>query len=156
MHLTCEPTNWKEILAPIITVTAERRPALRIELTWEGVPPVLADAQRLEQACRLVLAEVCEGAAHRVDVILTAPNDGKLVQWKIIRDGDALPSEELENYFRPGRAGINGPSCIGMMLARRIVELHGGQISADRPSDRALRITVGLPGSLGRSELNGT
>jgi light-regulated signal transduction histidine kinase (bacteriophytochrome) len=156
MRLTCEPTNWKELLAPVLTVAAERHPALRIEPTWQDVPQVFADIPRLEQVCRLALAEVCGGAAHRVDMTLSSANNGKQVHWRITRDGDTLPAQDLENYFRPGRAGTNGPSSIGMVLARRIVELHGGQITADSPDDGALRITIALPGPLGRSERKGT
>jgi signal transduction histidine kinase len=149
MSMNCESIQWRELLAPLIAVAAERHPALRIEPTWDNVPPLCADAQRLEQACRLLLTEVCSGAARQVDVRLASKNGERNVQCRIIRDGDRLSAAEVENFFQLGRTSTGGPSSIGMALVRRIVDLHGGQIAAEVPDNGGLCLTLCLPASRG-------
>jgi signal transduction histidine kinase len=145
MSLTCESIHWEDILGPMIAAAAERHPAVRIEAAWEAAPSVFADAQRMEQTCRLVLEDVCGAAATRVDVALSPTTNGNEVQWTVVRDGPALPAEERESYFRLGRTGMDGPSGIGMALVQQIVQLHGGRIAVDSPGKDGLRITVCLP-----------
>src|SRR6516164_4985158 len=55
MSVSCESIQWRELLASLVANAAARHPALRVEPTWDVVPPVHADPQRLEQACRLLL-----------------------------------------------------------------------------------------------------
>jgi K+-sensing histidine kinase KdpD len=108
---------------------------------------VFADAQRLDQVGRLILADVCESAASQVGMVLSSSSDAREVKWSVCRDGDAVPADHLERYFRLGTMDVQGPCSIGMVLAGRIVQLHGGRILAENRREGGLRITVYLPAS---------
>jgi K+-sensing histidine kinase KdpD len=147
MSLMREPIHWGDVLGPLIAAAAKRHPALGIEPTWQTVPAVFADAQRLDQVGRLILADVCESAASQVGMVLSSSSDAREVKWSVCRDGDAVPADHLERYFRLGTMDVQGPCSIGMVLAGRIVQLHGGRILAENRREGGLRITVYLPAS---------
>ncbi|HZD52332.1 MAG TPA: ATP-binding protein [Woeseiaceae bacterium] len=69
-----------------------------------------------------------------------------------IRDhGDGVPEDQLERIFTPfqrveGEAGGNGDGTgIGLAIAKRSVELHGGSIAASNAPDGGLIVSISLP-----------
>jgi two-component system, OmpR family, sensor histidine kinase BaeS len=65
--------------------------------------------------------------------------------------GSGIPAEDLPRIFEPfyrteaarrlGRAGVG----LGLAVARRIAEAHGGTITAESESGRGSRFVVRLP-----------
>jgi sensor histidine kinase regulating citrate/malate metabolism len=72
-------------------------------------------------------------------------DDGRTVQFSVTRDGDRLLEKEIAAFFRLGRMNTSGPSSIAMALVARIVDLLGGQVTAETPDQGGLRVTVSLP-----------
>ncbi len=112
--------------------------ALELELDGDG-PPVLADAQRIQQ----VLANLLDNALRhtpprgRVDLSLGGePTTGAAV-ITVRDDGEGIPTDQLSAVFqrfyradpsRPVHDG--GGSGLGLTIARAIVDDHGGSLTA--------------------------
>lgn len=98
----------------------------------------------LENVVRNAVRFSPEGASVAVSAELT---DGR--QRITVADrGPGVPAAELETIFEPFfRSGTHGSAGYGLGLAisRRIVEAHGGRISAANRDGGGLRVTLELP-----------
>jgi len=71
------------------------------------------------------------------------------VQVSVQDTGTGIPPEELpcvfDRYWRGECEPSRGGSGLGLAIARRLVELHGGQISVDSEPGRGTTFTILLP-----------
>jgi len=88
------------------------------------------------------------GAAGAVDVALH-PEDG-LVHIEVLDRGPGIAEEHLgeifEPFFRsnPTQNNVDGHG-LGLAIAKRVVETHGGRITAANRAGGGLRVTITLP-----------
>ncbi len=132
-----------------------------VELTIEGAPVVHGDPTRLEQVfCNLLINAIKytedDGA---IEITAREKEDHVLVEIK--DDGIGIAPEPLKKIFDPffqikrfGKAasGLG----IGLALSKRLVELHGGSITAksDGP-EKGTSIAVRLPVADGVYKIKG-
>jgi signal transduction histidine kinase len=117
-----------ETTAPLMT---ERGHELSIDLPGEPVE-LVADPVRLSQVLSNLLANAAKFTAPggRIELAARADADGLTIR---VRDnGPGIDAEVLPHIFEMFRQGGDGRSSgglgIGLTLARRIVELHGGRL----------------------------
>jgi PAS domain S-box-containing protein len=130
-------------------VTALLSPPESFTVRCEGKMPTLRTAARaLEQVLRNLIAN---GIKHhdRTDgeVVVSARRRGSLYEFTVRDDGPGIPEEHGGSIFRmfhklESRDDVEGTG-IGLALVKRIVEVHGGQVSVHSPGDRgtAFRFT---------------
>jgi len=120
------------------------------ELVLAGLPvQARIDEVRFEEVVTNLLDNAIKfsPAGGRIDIDLSAENGTLRV---VLRDrGIGIPVERRARLFEPyyqaqpgaERSGLG----LGLYVSRRIVELHGGTIRADFPSDGGTRFTLSLP-----------
>lgn len=135
-----------EIAQPL---AAEKGIVLQADL--RGQASVLGCADRLEQVLNNLLTNAVKftPAGGKVD-LRVVDGIGEVVV-EVIDDGPGIAPGEVERVFdgqfgrRPGDEGAG----LGLYIARRIVEAHGGRIWAESPfpvgSDRGSRFAIALP-----------
>jgi two-component system sensor histidine kinase HydH len=121
-----------------------------ITLTLEvpaTLPPVLADAHLLQHALHSILSNALEAMPHGGTLTITAQftPEQHQVCIRISDTGSGIPAEQVTKVFRPffttKRKGLG----IGLPLARRIIERHGGTITLSSTVDRGTTVTLRLP-----------
>lgn len=124
----------------------------RLELDIEPhLPAVPADRGRLTQVVVNLLANAHRFTPEGGTIRLRAARDGDQVRLEVADSGVGIPREELERIFEAfvqvkRRAGAgSGGTGLGLYLARRIVTMHGGTISADSEPGRGSRVHFTLP-----------
>jgi signal transduction histidine kinase len=143
VRLSPEPSDLVRITAAEVEEAKDKHPHL--EWSVEGPPsaPITADSQRISQAINNLLTNAAEAARHRVRVRLTAQGNGFV--WEVTDDGPGLPAEAPQRLFgpffttRPGHAGL------GLFLARKLVQLHGGRIEAGNLAQGGFQVRLHLP-----------
>jgi signal transduction histidine kinase len=152
-------------LAGIVNRAIERlRPAFaqhehQLELSLPEEPVVLvADPARLEQVLENLLSNAAKytEAGGRIE-LAAAREDGEIV-LRVRDNGIGIDQEELAQVFKPfwrsTRAPVHagGGTGIGLALVRRVVELHGGSVSASSEGvGRGSEFVVRLPQSAGEN-----
>jgi nitrogen fixation/metabolism regulation signal transduction histidine kinase len=108
---------------------------------------IMLDATQMEQALINLLRNAADAARETgggVSLALTV-RDGE-VEITIEDDGPGLP--RTENLFVPGFTTKPGGSGIGLVLAREIIEAHGGKLQlANRNKSRGATAKIILPRS---------
>jgi signal transduction histidine kinase len=146
VSLSVEDVDAAETVSGVIHRVAARYPRIDVRLETEGVAPIRADARRLAQLVAVLVADACSSAERRVTVrIGPGPTDGG-VALSVTDDGPGVPKDKevlLFNVLTTTPHGHLGP---GLALARRLVEMHGGRITAGNQAAGGFRVDVALPG----------
>jgi len=124
-----------------------------VELVVDADPTLTADVdpQRLAQAITNLVLNAVKFSPTGTRILLrgTRREDG-FAEIEVEDQGVGIPEDELEEIFgtfEQGTAGqqFGGGSGLGLMIARRIVELHGGTLTVKSKVGVGTRFTLSVP-----------
>ncbi|MHB1131633.1 MAG: ATP-binding cassette domain-containing protein [Chloroflexota bacterium] len=166
LTLAVRPVVLARLLGEAVTSLAPLVGERRIEVqVAEDLPPVRADALRIRQVLHNLLLNALAYSPHASAVQVVArrgdlPEESEPgTPWhsrgwpvvEVVDRGIGIPEGEqhriFDKFYRASnavawRAGGTG---IGLYLARRVVELHGGRIWTSRRSDGGTVVAFDLP-----------
>jgi signal transduction histidine kinase len=130
-------------LAEIVKSAAE-------PLSWtsDAPPPVgegraRGDARLLVHAARNLLRNALEAGPGRI--VVEIASDADAARIAVADDGPGLSADALERILQPFHTTKPHGTGLGLMIARRVAELHGGRLEAlSRPGEGA-RFTLRWP-----------
>ncbi len=150
-----------ENLVPAVLVTSQVDPLrpdaqarhIEISLQVQQAPPTVdGDRLLLERALGNVMRNAVAYAPEGGKVVVECTaKEGRAV-FRVSDDGPGVDSEQLENIFQPfvrtdaGRSRATGGVGLGLAIAKRCMEAHGGGVGAAQgPGGKGLSITLWLP-----------
>ncbi|HEX2998689.1 MAG TPA: ATP-binding protein, partial [Armatimonadota bacterium] len=111
-----------------------------------------ADPIRLRQLLDNILTNAFKFTPQDGTITVEAMDEGEWVRIDVSDTGIGLNKEHMASMFRPFWQADSSPSRrysgtgIGLTVAKELVMLHGGRISAQSPGlDEGTRFTVRLP-----------
>ena len=132
----CEP------LARDAAVTV--RPQLPPDL-----PHIRRDVRRLEQAFQNLLANAIQhsprGSVVRVRARPTTLDGRACLECRVEDDGRGIPEASLPHVFEPFFTGRKGGTGLGLPIVQRIVEAHGGTVTAANGAEGGAVFTMTFP-----------
>lgn len=130
VDLECQPVDLAALAEQAVAAARQRFPHLELVTETSGQTRAVVDLRRAGQVAELLLTNAGEAAARRV-VFRTAanPQTGQ-VEWAVTDDGPGIAPELAERLFTPFFTTRAGHSGLGLALARKLVQLHGGHIRA--------------------------
>lgn len=138
----------QQVVSEFEPMLAEQRLTCRTEL-----PEKLeydCDPDKMARVFDNLLRNACHYSYPDTEVQIAAGLEGDSVVLTFRNHGHTIPPEKLsrifEQFFRldESRASRTGGAGLGLAIARQIVELHGGTITAES-ADEEIRFTVRLP-----------
>jgi signal transduction histidine kinase len=108
--------------------------------------PVTGDGRRLEHVLVNVLANAHEHTPEGTRISISARTTPGQITLSIADDGPGIPAGELEAVFQrfhsldPARGG----SGLGLVIARSVVEMHGGRIWAESGRGKGATFHIAL------------
>ncbi len=153
-HLTLEEETVS-LTRMLEQITFEFQPILAEKgLTWEAqIAPdtqLVCDPAKLERVFDNLFRNAVNYSYRGTAIAVTLmEKDGSAV-IRVKNHGKTIPPEKLgrifEQFFRldSSRASATGGAGLGLAIAKEIVELHGGTISAES-ADESIAFTVTLP-----------
>jgi signal transduction histidine kinase len=144
LSLNCGPTNLADVLAGLVARIGPRFPHVQIQVEAPRSLPVVADGHRLAPVGHLLLLNACQSAQREVRVQLRQ-DAGQDVEWGIADDGPGANDEQLSWLDAPFSTTHFAQFGLGLALARRVVELHGGHVTAGNRPEGGFRVVLTLP-----------
>jgi signal transduction histidine kinase len=123
-----------------------RGAGVRVALELDGsVPALELDRARMAQVFRNLIENAVQhspaGASVRLRLMRA---DGASVLVQVEDEGEGFAPEDLAHVFDPFYSRRRGGTGLGLAIVRRIVEQHGGRVSAANRSPRGARVLVEL------------
>ncbi|XVU27559.1 sensor histidine kinase [Actinoplanes sp. CA-054009] len=142
-------------IAHLDAASAARRPMPTIYVG--DLPPVAADPALIRQLLNNLVGNAVKytapGRTPRVDVTAHATEDGRKVVVQVADRGLGVPPgqhEAIFNGFHRAHAATGIPGTgLGLAICHRIVERHGGAITAEDNRGGGTIITFSLPAATG-------
>jgi len=109
------------------------------------------DPDLLDQALLNVLKNAFAHTRVGGMIALAAEWDAEQVRLTVTDDGPGIPEDELARIFdrfyraQGPRPGDSGGAGLGLAIAERLVDLHGGTMSASNAPGHGARFTITLP-----------
>jgi signal transduction histidine kinase/CheY-like chemotaxis protein len=138
-----ERVNLAELVADVVDRHAAEAQGARCQVRLEATPELYGqwDRLRVEQAVSSLLSNALKfGSGQPVEVTVTGA--GGVARVEVRDRGIGIPQEQLERIFERFERAVSSRSYgglgLGLYLARRAAEAHGGQVWAQaRPGGGA-------------------
>lgn len=118
-----------------ITIFTEIDPDLR----------VLADADRIRQVLMNVLVNAVQSIEERGEIRIGAEADENVVHLTVQDTGCGMDDDQIKQIFSPFYTTKEKGTGLGMAVSQKIVEGHGGVVSAHSEPGGGTRIAIQLP-----------
>ncbi|MEI6213695.1 MAG: HAMP domain-containing sensor histidine kinase [Desulfuromonadales bacterium] len=155
LNLDCRTVNLHGLISgnlELNRVLANKK-QISIHDSFHGDVPETVDwdAQKIEQVLNNLIGNAIKFSTVDSEVLVDVSREETLIIIRIEDHGIGIPPEILEKLFTPfsegTRLGTQGEKAtgLGLAIARRIVEGHGGEIRVEQPAERGTRFVVALP-----------
>jgi two-component system sensor histidine kinase HydH len=133
--LDLQPVRIEDLLQKIV---AEGGGA-EVILEASGAPESwLMDERRIDQVLHNLMRNAVEASPEGAPIEVRVARDGDALTMSFLDQGDGIPEESLDRIFEPFFTTRTRGTGLGLAVARRIVELHGGKLTArSRPEGGA-------------------
>lgn len=156
INLVYQPEN----VATVISKVSEsiqpqiktRGITLKINLPSE-LPLVEIDALRISQVLRNLLDNAISHTPSGGEIKIDAIGGEGYIEMAVSDTGEGIPEQDLSNIFErfyrvdKSRARATGGSGLGLTIAKRLVEAHGGEINVQSELGKGSRFIFTIPKS---------
>lgn len=142
VHINMTNLNPQDIVQAVISDT--ERLATSNSIGWENsridtaaLPGVVADGVRLKQVLENILHYAIRASLEEAPVVMDIEQQGPLARFVIGFADSIWGTRDDDDPFRPSSIGDQG---LDLIIAKRLIELMGGDSGIDRLADRKTEI----------------
>ena len=146
------PVSPAELVGQAADVMRPMATEAGVELTASGVDDALwADPDRILQVLTNLLSNAIKYSPRGGTVRLWAERVGEEVLFRVRDEGRGIPADKLESVFErfqqvdSSDARDKGGTGLGLPIARRIAEQHGGRLWVESEWGKGSTFTLSLP-----------
>lgn len=151
LPLTPAPVSVEELLRELAALVEPeaRRARVGVRLAAEALPLVQADRDHVKQVLLNLMLNAVQAMTSGGTLTLEADAARDAVRITVADTGPGIAPDVLPRVFDPYFTTKPGGLGLGLTIARRIVEAHGGALTVESAPGRGSRFHVTLP--LGRA-----
>ncbi len=147
--LTREPVPLEQVSERAIKQVEPLARHAEVQITTSGTASITGDFYQLERAIINVLENALKFSNPGEEVRIEIMRSDEFVIWKCVDHGSGIDVHETDKIFQPffrgrGATGKEG-SGLGLFIAKRIVEMHGGSIRAEKSDPKGITIVLQFP-----------
>jgi nitrogen fixation/metabolism regulation signal transduction histidine kinase len=138
--------DLNDLVRDVLTLYESFASSIRVELTGE-LPGVIGDAAQLRQVVHNLLQNAQDALAEApapVVVLATSAADG-IVRFTVTDNGSGFPEHMMKRAFEPYVTTKPKGTGLGLVIVKKIVEEHGGDVAISNVTPRGARVTITLP-----------
>lgn len=147
-ELRSQPVELAALADDVCSVLEARAEVAGISLQRTGGPArVVGDPRRLKEALLNFVSNALEATPRlgEVEIAVTAGGDDGDARIEIRDTGKGMGAEDLARVGTPFFTTREGGTGLGVVLARAVIEQHGGAVVYESDAGRGTRVTVRLP-----------
>jgi signal transduction histidine kinase len=153
LPLNPRPVSPKDLLdrtaAAHMTLVKDRGVELRVQAE-DNLPALYVDPDRMAQVLGNLVANATRFTPQGGAILLSAQTDHRNVQLLVQDTGTGIDPEDLPHIFKRFYQGDKarqgeGESGLGLAIAKSLVEMHGGEISAKSSPGEGATFIITLP-----------
>jgi PAS domain S-box-containing protein len=131
-------------------------PSVRLELAPE-LPRIVGDAAQLGQVIHNLLQNAQDALADTADprVSIATAVAGGQVQLTVTDSGSGFPEHMMQRVFEPYVTSKPKGTGLGLVIVKKIVEEHGGEVTVENVTPRGARVTLTFPPAAARGAARG-
>jgi signal transduction histidine kinase len=140
----------KQAVTPLQPQLTAKELSLSLDLP-DNLPPVNIDWQQVNQVLHNLLENAVAYTHKGGTINVAAAKQGDWVEVSVSDTGEGIPAEDLPNIFErfyrvdKSRARVTGGSGLGLTIAKRLVEAHGGTIKVQSKLGKGSRFSFTIP-----------
>jgi two-component system phosphate regulon sensor histidine kinase PhoR len=146
------PTPVADVVFPPVERLRAQAERAGLSITIDlppDLPPVLADAERVQQVITNLVHNAIKFTPSGGQVTLSAQPAGEEVIISVRDTGVGIPADDLprifERFYKADRARSGGGTGLGLAIAKHIVQAHGGRIWAESVEGQGSTFYFSLP-----------
>jgi len=151
-HLNVAPCDISDVVGRVLDEYEQKASAQGVQVRRyhsSGLPLVRGDEKRLRQALSKLVLNGIEAMPDggQLDVVITGPaRDGaEYVEVEIGDLGVGIKEQDRDRVFEPFYTTKARGTGLGMIIAKRIIDEHGGEIEVQSEEGKGTKILVRLP-----------
>ncbi len=133
-----------ETMNELKPILEERRISVAIELA-PAIPPVAIDRAQMRQVFFNLVKNAMEAMKDGGTLYVSVAYDDRDVTVSFLDTGAGLSPDAISRLFEPYRTTKKHGNGLGLMICRRIVRAHGGELDAESKEGAGTRFIVRLP-----------
>lgn len=154
LTLNRQPLALEDISHKAIESVSQQAAAKGLKLRMglpENLPLVNVDPQRMAQVLRNLLTNAINHTEAGGEIVVQAARQKSEIEVKVSDNGEGISPRDLphifERFYRAdeSRSRATGGSGLGLTIAKRIIEAHGGKIWAESKKGQGTTLTFTIP-----------
>ena len=154
LKLVCQVENIGELIKQTVAGLQGRAAARGLSVSIEladRLPAVNIDSRRIGQVLHNLMENALAHTGEGGVITVAARQQDSWVEVSVTDTGEGIPPDDLPNIFErfhrvdKSRARATGGSGLGLTIAKRVVEAHGGAIRAQSELGRGSRFSFTVP-----------
>ena len=154
LKLIFQDEDISRIIRETVVAAQAKANAKEIKLIWkvtDGLPRVTIDSYRIRQVLNNLLQNAIAHTESGGHIEVTGEQRADEIAISVTDNGEGISAEDLPNIFErfyrvdKSRARSTGGSGLGLTIAKRFVEAHGGEISVKSEQGKGSTFTFTLP-----------
>ena len=146
LHIDPKPGDLTSAIAELVEGYQAAPPeGVSVELETNGPIPARFDAKLLGRAVRNLLENALRASAGGGRVTVRVERQDGHARIAVLDEGPGVRPENLPRIFDPYFSTHDTGTGLGLPIARRVAEEHGGSITARNRSARGLEVVITLP-----------
>ena len=154
LKLTLQAESITKLIKEILEAVRAKADAKNIQLSSDipkRLPKVNIDIHRIRQGLNNLLQNAISHTGEKGNINITAGKQADEIVVSVSDTGEGISAEDLPNIFErfyrvdKSRTRSTGGSGLGLTIARRLVEAHGGKITVKSEQGKGSTFTFTLP-----------
>jgi nitrogen fixation/metabolism regulation signal transduction histidine kinase len=112
-----------------------------------GLPPVIGDATQLRQVVHNLLQNAQDALSDTSDrrIVVETESTPDAVRFSITDNGTGFPENLMKRAFEPYVTTKPKGTGLGLVIVKKIIEEHGGEVTIANVAPRGARVCITLP-----------
>ena len=137
------------LVREVLTLYESLGSSIQMELAHD-VPPIVGDAAQLRQVVHNLLQNAQDALSETREprIVVRSEAGGNAVRFSITDNGTGFPENLMKRAFEPYVSTKPKGTGLGLVIVKKIVEEHGGDIAIANIAPHGARVTITLPSAI--------